>query len=115
MCSQSFQLYTIHSNMKNKSQSNTIKVITYSQIISFDFYILLGVSSVIIYGNDIQANLIKDLDNNNLVNIGMSVLMLMILLVYSPPLLFKLKESLLILIDEYMRQSTSIILSKKAL
>lgn len=114
-------LFSVNASQIDQSIRTTIRNIVISLILACCVYVFLTISSIVMYGSHIAQSLLVNIgisyrDNRVYVeSYVMQLLFLVVLAAHIPFVFFSAKESLLIMIDEFMRRSISLTLSKKML
>jgi len=121
-CNFNVNLFPIHSNQKDKSFKGSVKIITITMFLVQGIYVLVSVSTIFMYGSNLADNVLQNIGQSYPATAKvfwesyvMQGLFLVILACHIPYLFFSGKEALLIMVDEIMRRSISLVLSKKAL
>ena len=96
----------------------TVKYITVSMILVQAIYISLAIACILTFGSKINSSVLINIGEPINGKVGLAAyimqgVFLIILACHIPYLYFSGKESLLIIIDEFMRRSISLTLSKK--
>ena len=74
--------------------------------LSFCVYVSLGILSIFIFGSDLKANVMRNVDEEkNAYSYVIRVAFLVVLACHIPYIFFPTKESFLIIIDEAQNQS----------
>jgi amino acid permease len=119
-------LFPVFSGLKVKTNANCQKAVNYGVLSSMVIYLILSVSAVLLFGEQIQianANILNNINKEYAVGLVngnkhweayvLRVLFLIVLACHIPFIFFSGKEALLIIIDEIDRKSVSQTLERR--
>ena len=97
---------TYNSLGRNRSTRNALKTVTYGLIMTFSIYISLGILSIYIFGSELHASVLQNVNQeDNMYSLIIRLSFLVVLACHIPYVFFPTKESLLIMVDEWQRGS----------
>jgi len=115
-------LFPVYSGLREKTNSNMIKVTWMSSGFATFLYLTVGIIGILEFGRTVGAdsNIINNISLEYKVSNGihwesfiMRILFLLIYILHTPPAYFPGKEAFLIIIDEIRRKSISSALDER--
>ena len=112
----SMNLFPVYSGLRDKANTNMIKITSISATYASSLYILTGVVGIMMYGRTVgkDSNIINNVgyeysqsDGVHWECFGLRIIFLIIYVFHLPPCFFPGKEAMLIIIDEIDRRSIS--------
>lgn len=100
-------LYPTYSSMgENRSYKAGLKAVSIGNGLSFVIYVSLGILSIYIFGSNLHASVLSNVNEEvNVYSYIVRVAFLIVLACHIPYIFFPIKESALIIIDEALNQS----------
>jgi hypothetical protein len=103
-------LFPIYAALEDKSPRGSTKAVTSGLTVTFSLYITMGILSIFLFGQAIESSVMTNVNNdehNSAASYILRVCFAIVLACHIPFLFFSGKEAVLIIVDEYQRESIS--------
>lgn len=102
-------LFSTFQSLEDKNNSNGLKAATATIVLTFSIYAISSIPSLFIYGSNIHNNLIINIgeEKSSFTSILLRIEYIIVIGCHIPYFFFATKESMLIIIDEFMNRSIS--------